>query len=144
MTKEEKQLLLADLCARLPYGVKCNIEGLPEPKELYSIAEEDGIFWNNGYYSTEEVKPYLRPMSSMTKEEKKEFSIFIGKTETYVQQVCLDADSMINPVIGGYKCVYWGLFDKCIDWLLAHHFDFRDLISKGLALEAPDDMYKTE
>lgn len=132
MTQEEKQLLLIDLCARLPYGVK-----------IHGPKENDDILWELDYNM--DIKkivddgwlPYLRPMSSMTEEERKEFSIFIGKTETYIQKICLDSDSMVNPIIGGFKCVYWGLFDKCVDWLNAHHFDYRGLITIGLALEAP-------
>lgn len=156
MTNEEKQLLLIDICARLPYGVK----GIRtyKPEETITLSEiiprckmnpnvGNGSFCELGFDETPdccgitEFKPYLRPMSSMTEEEQKEFSVFIGKTETYVQQICLDADSMANPVIGGYKCVYWGLFDKCIDWLNSYHFDFRGLIPMGLALEASEGMY---
>ena len=76
MTYEDKELLLQDLCARLPYGVLCNI-GLKYPFQLQRIFVDrlDGIlldFYEDGddyqvYLS--EVKPYLRPMSSMTEEE---------------------------------------------------------------------------
>lgn len=140
MTQEDKQLLLKDLCARLPYKCKCKAsKGITHWHKLTLNPETiDKII--DDYY--DEIKPYLRPMSSMTEEEWKEFSVFIGKTEMYIQQIRMDADSMSNPIIGGFKCVYWGLFDKCIDWLLAHHFDFRGLIEKGLALEALEDMYK--
>lgn len=31
---------------------------------------------------------------------------------------------------------------QVIDWLLAHHFDYRGLIPMGLALEATEGMYK--
>lgn len=153
MTQEDKQLLLKDLCARLPYGVKIACGQYDNnPRNVNSISIVDIGTFLNGYFNkgiqldfngNKELwpKPYLRPMSSMTEEEKREFSIFIGKTETYRQQICLDSDSMCNPIIGGYKCVYWGLFDKCIDWLNRHHFDYRGLIEKGLALEAPEGMY---
>jgi len=137
MTQEDKELLLKDLCARLPYEVKATWDGkhsLTVTPYIYcAIASEDNI--------DNLPKLLLRPMSSMTEEEKRKFSIFIGKTEIYRQQICLDSDSMCNPTIGGYKCVYWGLFDKCIDWLNAHHFDYRGLIEKGIALEAPEGMY---
>ena len=115
--------------------------GFPCPDRV-TLLEFDGL--EDYGIPVEFIKPYLRPMSSMTEEERRKFSIFIGKTEVYVQQVCLDADSMANPIIGGGKCVYWGLFDRCIDWLNEHHFDYRRLIEKGLALEAPEGMYKTE
>lgn len=61
----------------------------------------------------ENIKPYLRPMSSMTKEEKKEYN----------------------------KLLCWRSPKKVFDWLNAHHFDYRGLIKKGLALEAPKEMY---
>lgn len=144
MNKEEKELLLKDLCARLPYGVILSVT----LKDKYDDIVNRNIElteYNLGYITKapnwQEYKPYLRPMSSMNEKEKQEFSIFTGKTEVYVQQICLDADSMANPIIGGNKCVYWGLFDKCIDWLNEHYFDYRGLIGKGLAIEAPEGMY---
>lgn len=142
MTQEEKQLLLKDLCARFPYGVICKLSAKGADISITEKLEGGGLA--HFIYGTMDVKPYLRPMSSMTEEEWKEFSVFIGRTERHAQQVCLDADSMANPIIGGFQYVYWGLFDKCIDWLNAHHFDYRGLIEKGLALEAPEEMYKTE
>jgi len=108
MTQEEKQLLLKDLCARLPYGVK------------YQDKIEGGIhILHLGIISHyERFIPYLRPMSSMTDEEKEEYD----KT--------FDWDYSIQGTP--------------FDWLNAHYFDYRRLIEKGLALEAPEGMYKTE
>lgn len=140
MTQEDKELLLIDLCARLPYDVCVHIRYNTGEPCYGKLTLQDIQWFIDSKIVT--IKPYLRPMSSMTEEERKGFSVFIGKTETYVQQICLDADSMVNPVIGGYQCVYWGLFDKCIDWLLERHFDYRGLIPMGLALEAPEGMYK--
>ena len=139
MTQEEKQLLLQDLCARLPYGVivdyKENEFETPHWKitTIYPDTFDGWIGYHKRVgagsesgsrpFKIGEVKPYLRPMSSMTEEEKSSFH--------------------------NYK--YWilkGDVEHCtinmLDWLLAHHFDFRGLIEKGLALEAPDGMYKTE
>ena len=67
------------------------------------------------------VKPYLRPMSSMTEEEKIEW----------------DAEYAYNSRTYSYE----GYVGKMTDWLNKHHFDYRGLIEKGLALEAPKDMY---
>ena len=133
MTKEEKQLLLRDLSARLPYGIICHTE--EGDGYLCSINQtifgtEYGININPlkrdyfGDSETEEqaVKPYLRPMSSMTEEEKEDF----GVPFTSEGLVTL-ADTV-----------------ECMDWLNAHHFDYRGLIEKSLALEAPKDIYKTE
>ena len=124
MTQEEKQLLLKDLCARLPYKVKarfCN-----------GVKEERGDVWDidmfsgaiNVDYIIDDVKPYLRPMSSMTEEEQRTL------------------DSMCNGVEMVSRLSGLKMFDKAFDWLNAHHFDFRGLIEKGLALEAPEGMYK--
>ena len=152
MTQEEKELLSKDLSSRLFYGVIChankiNIDGeLLFVNKLYNIL---ALYCDNAIGKFEscpinDIRPYLRPMSSMTEEERREFSVFIGKTEVYVQQIRLDADSMANPIIGGNKCVYWGLFDRCIDWLNKKMFDYRGLIEKGLAIEAPEGMYNLE
>jgi len=120
MTQEEKQLLLKDLCARLPYLVK----GLYQWKGNVPFDRElDGRLYDELYlslYSTEDssFKPYLRSMSSMTEEEKGEY----------------------------FNSYDWEYFVEGtpFDWLEAHHFDYRGLIEKGLALEAPEGMYKID
>lgn len=119
MTQEEKQLLLKDLCARLPYGVKVSYVG--------DYGRVDCVLNSrilNSTYAIEYLglKPYLRPMSSMTEEEKKEYDHRLE---------CMFYDTMYDDAFA-------------VDWLNEHHFDFRGLIEKGLALEAPEDMYKTE
>jgi hypothetical protein len=114
MKKEEKQLLLKDLCARLPYGVKLRyVEDLVVKKESHIITLNN-IYLEHILNGDADIKPYLRPMSSMTEEE----GIY-------------------------YNTVYYTLnFYKKEDWLNEHHFDYRGLIPMGLALEAPEDMYK--
>jgi len=129
MTQKEKQLLLKDLCARLPYLViglyqwKGNV---PFDREL------DGRLYDELYlslYSTGDssFKPYLRPMSSMTEEEKKEF------------QAC-HCVYELHPDFQPMMCNLANELNM-FDWLLSHHFDFRGLIEKGLAIEAPEGMY---
>jgi len=128
MTQEEKQLLLKDLCARLPYNVVINCEGRGIDYKCFLTTDIlNEILLNQEYY---DYKPYLRQMSSITEEEKEEikplFSKFIdglGKTILVVRQ---------NKMV---------LYQ---DWLNSHYFDYRRLIKKGLALEAPKEMYKTE
>ncbi len=112
MTQEEKQLLLKDLCARLPYGVKfqgedSNVYTL-DTANYFVLQVEDVVF-----------KPYLRPMSSMTDEERQDFAYYVAHGSN---SVALDF----------------------VDWCNANHFDHRGLIEKGLALEAPEAMYKEE
>ena len=134
MTQQEKQLLLKDLCARLPYGVKCQIDYDNEEdtdlgierycdNRIVSVCVETGkigLYEASEYFYPDEIKPYLRPMSSMTEEEENEYRAI--------------------------NC-YEGLFPRnedALDYVLSNHFDYRRLIEKGLALEAPKDMYKTE
>ena len=118
MTQEEKQLLLKDLCGRLLYGVKVKFYSMEYPYGSEPVILTVSLLkdrWEN----IQDAKPYLRSMSSMTMEEQREY-ISVGRSM-----------SPDNPSI-------------LVDWLNAHHFDYHGLIEKGLALEAPADMYKTE
>lgn len=130
MTKEEKELLLKDLCARLPYGVIVHRtyiwgEKIKEDDDELEIFDMD-LFLNESVEKLNEqgctIKPYLRPMSSMTKKERKEY-----------EKTCFFSNE-----IGTIATL------ESADWLNAHHFDYSGLIEKGLALEAPKNMYKTE
>lgn len=127
MTQEEKELLLKDLSSRIPYNVKVQTPD-GDTVRLYSIGNREmddtkiRLFINGGYYP-DIVKPYLRPMPSMTDEETEEYKQFLEDIEGYAYSI---------------DCV------PQIDWLNAHHLDYRGLIEKGLALKATEDMYKTE
>ena len=122
MTQEEKQLLLKDLCARLPYGVIVeDLDRTPsEAIELskYCMCEEMTIPELILIYA-DSIKPYLRPMSSMTEEE-----IEICRTERG------------RDFAGECGCES--------DYLNSIHVDYRGLITRDLALEAPEGMYKNE
>ena len=147
MTTEEKELLLKDLCARLPYGVEVQYKG-----NRYDLTEmhKDGRTYLGSYNSIygdwhcnlefeDYPKPYLRPMSSMTEEERKNFIKCAGYEveesengrhyDYYLKDFCGTEDA---PCANA----------DAIDWLNEHHFDYRGLINKGLALEAPKDIYK--
>ena len=133
MTQGEKQLLLKDLCARLPYGVKfqgedSNVYTL-DAANYFALQVEDMAF-----------KPYLRPMSSMTDEEKKEMKEATCPEGTGY----FDEKYLICPMNHFGELISYEFMADILNWLNAHHFDYRGLIEKGLALEAPDDMYKTE
>lgn len=120
MTQKDKELLLKDLCARLPYETIIRNYATDEDDVLtYSLLDDFDIV------GLEHIKPYLRPLSSMAEEELFEF-VWIS-------------DSVLR--IGEKKstCI---LSLEQIDWLNSHHFDYRGLIEKGLALEAPEDMYE--
>lgn len=118
MEKEDKELLIKDLCGRFPYNVMCKIsDGKTTITEVLKIGGLREIL--NG---TLNVKPYLRPMVNMTDEERETFNYLCESRYIY------------SSNISGRNYDYY-------DWLNSHHFDYRDLIEKGLALEAPETMY---
>jgi hypothetical protein len=131
MNQEDKELLLKDLSARLSYGVKVldTAEGVNEICELDSIMTsrkyKDKIFASltlpddSIMVGIEMVKPYLRPMSSMTEEEKKEYKHLVA----------------FSGSPNGAS--------NFTDWLNAHHFDYRGLIEKGLAIEITENNNQT-
>ena len=138
MTREEKELLLKDLCGRLLYGVKVDVSRVEEWKQLTLTP----FILSNYYDDIEKIKPYLRPMSSMTEEE----------FELLKQYSGLEYDQLdLAEFPNNHKCLDFYLSEVpsyvvvlVFDWLNAHHFDYRGLISMGLALEASEDMYKTD
>lgn len=121
MTQEDKNILLKDLCARLPYRVLvhyCNKSHTLYTNEF--VLNERLLLEFRTPDCCVELKPYLRPMSSMTEEEQKEFNDQMYKARPYSDGKSYN----IYEVIG---------FD--IDWLNEYHFDYRCLIEKGLAIE---------
>jgi hypothetical protein len=134
MKQEDKELLLKDLCARLPYEVI-----LVAPSRRTSFPTDGNtaaeLCVEQGW------KPYLRPLSSMTEEEYVHFMSICGMNlRSYeIQEMMSENFSHPNKItivntLGGYS--------HNIDWLNKNMFDYRGLIEKGLALEAPDDMYE--
>lgn len=126
MTQEEKQLLLADLCGRLPYGVFVNIEGFDydfngKLVQVYfgNINRCSIQVGSNISYSLEETKPWLRPLSSMTEEEDKEFAL-------------LQVNVHRADILYAIDCT------KVVEWLNKHHFDYRGLIGMGLAISTEE------
>lgn len=138
MTQEEKELFLRDLCARFPYGVKIKRINCPINLSVTGILGEyvhHTPFYVGGNIEVntsiiEEVKPYLRSMSSMTEDEKREYNKLLDDCEE--QDI---ADYNITTLVDS-------MLFFVIDWLNEHHFDYRGLIEKGFALEAPEGMYE--
>ena len=129
MTQEDKELLLKDLCARIPYGVKGIIKGgdvVTTPLKWYA---EQTLELSIGYMVVKNGwRPYLFPLSSMTDEQYEKFIIISGW------------DGDIEDIRRGkFSCIgYVGLdyiYDT-IDWLNKNHFDYRGLIPKVLAIDA--------
>ena len=156
MTQEEKQLLLIDLSARLPYGVNilvdlerefdggtygvlCRIE--PYVGEKYPELKGQFLLYQHGCLTplvVEEVRPYLRPMSSMTDEEMKDLK------KEHLKDEKLYAECLTNIANGDSSMRGKVIPHFATDWCNKNHFDYRGLIPMGLALEAPADMYKTD
>lgn len=134
MTQEYK-LLLQDLCARLPYGVKAQYYGSEE--EMLTVDTIEAIYTQPsveiviGQYGLgiEDIKPYLRPLSSMSDKEYEEF----GATRLEHQLKCLEIDEKRKAFEAGMK------FDaEDLEYLYSHHYDVRGLIPKGLALSTEE------
>ena len=133
MTQEERNLLIQDLCGRLPYGVIAKKEysfvftngTISKSKKIERLDLEDIDYLISGDNCVDVLKPYLRPMSSMTEEEQKEYHKTF-RAEPYGSGI-------------GYEYVESA---RSFDWLDKHHFDYRELINKGLALNAQEGMYK--
>jgi hypothetical protein len=141
MTQEEKHLLLLDLCSRLPYKIfaqwyhkalnkfrnvkimKISIYGKNIDDYYINVLcqPEPGVDYEA---SIIEIKPYLRPLSSMTEEERKEFH----------RVASLHRNLLGDDVF----YTHWYMYD----WLNEHMFDYRGLIPKGLAERATEEMYK--
>lgn len=124
MVREDKELLLIYLSMALPYKIKvclyeketCILLGI-DGYEVYLDVDSDS-------FRIESIKPYLRPMSSMTEDEKMEFDNFC-----VIDEFVWKGNSDI-----GYKNQAI-IMSNAITWLLKKHFDFMDLIPKGLAIE---------
>lgn len=122
MTQENKELLLKDLCARLPYGIKFlreswNYEWNQELSviEVLEDIDKDGYINNTKVYDVGDIKPYLFPMSSMTE----------GQSKVYHE--------LINGMFGTSALIN---FEILTDFFNTHHLDYRGLIEKGLAIDA--------
>ena len=137
MTKEEKEILLKDLCARLPY----NVQGLINNWKCGSYISIRGTIYPHYIEDLQwemiTIKPYLRPLSSMTKEERDELSDYV------CERVMSGKDGMeFPPYPTDDRGVPFEWMEHWLDWLNSHHFDYHGLIGKGLALEALENMYK--
>ena len=127
MTQKDKDLLLKDLFARLPYNVKvqyknniCSIDTYTESNKFILIDEKRNEYPSINdklFLGIEEFKPYLFPLSSMTKEQSMEFALL---------QVNTHKDGFL------YVCDCANM----MKWLLKNHFDIYGLIEKGLAIDA--------
>jgi len=131
MTQEEKELLLVALCGYLSHNIRVKIGdysdyviiGCNVKKGIVTVKITNDKARSKIDINCEYVKPYLRSMSSMTEEEQKEFVEFHCVTLCpIIIDTCLTIENEGNM----------------LDWLNAHHFDWRGLIPMGLAIEVND------
>lgn len=122
MTEDDIKLIIAEVCARLPYGVKFHFYPDKDSKRKEAIATATG--YDGDYqcvetktegFNVRNIKLYLRPISSMTEEEKMHFWCLNHNPNTGV-------DFMTHA-------------PELIHWLIENHFDYMGLIEKGLALD---------
>lgn len=122
MKKEDKELLIKDLCGRLPYGVKCQINIGDDDyyvDTLYLVTSDGCAYFLDDKDETEyvlyqrDIKPYLFPLSSITEKQESDLNLYLR----------LDKEPTMRSV-------------KEIDWYNKNHFDYRGLIEKGLAIDA--------
>lgn len=149
MTKEEKSFLLEDVCQRLPYKVKFNvldpllgnITVIP-----YTVVDlrDFGCYIegskNERLYSIEQIKPFLRPLSSITEREKKDLlkRLFKDKSNLFL----IDDEGTIESTDKTIWVTFYPRNIKIyVDFMNSHHIDYNDLIKKGLALKAPKGIY---
>ena len=124
MTTEEKDILFKDLCGRLPYGVICDLWMCKNPNEkITEVLKFGGLRMFHEDHINFNIKPYLRPMKSMTANEEK---VFLSLSDR------LEYDNNTEDVV---------FTTNAVDWLNEHHFDYRGLIHKDLANAAPEEMY---
>lgn len=120
MTQEDKELLLKDLCARLPYTVKVKVKYYDDNWRLLAIYTNDTTYVTRdiGYpieIYFEDCKPYLFPLSSMTEEQSKVYH------------------ELIHGMFGTSALIN---FEVLTDFFNTNHLDYRGLIEKGLAIDA--------
>lgn len=132
MTQEQKELLLKDLCARLPYGIKGNYQN-SDDKLLRSITIVYNNLKPNGMVMTGDIKPYLFPLSNMTEEQ------YESLRESGILSNCSHSYEYVNPHIHGVSFIFkefktYSL--ELIEWLNKNHFDYRGLIPMELAIDA--------
>ena len=127
MTREDKELILKDLCARLPYGVKVNITSKESKNRIVHLTADNICNLTSDWWI--ECKPYLFPFSSMTEEQKMEIKSLCDGTEIF------DDGSWMSyiSILGNFN---FEINLAVVDWYNKNHFDYRGLIPKGLAIDA--------
>jgi len=141
MTQEEKRLLLIDLCARLPFKPHVYIKDGKVDIDIDIVLNGTYIYEWLTFPSCQNITitPYLRPMSSMTDEEREEWADLFNLELDKLNEI--DDEDKAEELAPYY---FGKSHQVSIDWLNKNMFDYRGLIPMGLALEAKEGMYKNE
>lgn len=136
MTQEQKDLLLKDLCGRLPYGVKAVLTQTNCRDSVNKVSEKDIYSFRTGrpleedhgqhdYYRVvvTDIKPYLFPLESMTEEQRKEL-FYLSGIDIIYGKFYTNSEFTLEETLSG------------INWLLKNHFDINGLIPMDLANDA--------
>ena len=134
MTQEDKELIFNELCARLPYHVKCKIwlkdgtteEGLLDLQHNYDNVLQDAFYYNK----IKDIKPYLFPFSSITEEQLFEVQEILGKNEIEI------GDGFLSIIDSGRNTITYLEILAVLEWFYKNHFDINNLIPMELAIDA--------
>ena len=134
MTQEDKELIFKELCARLPYHVKCKIwlkdgtteEGLLDLQHNYGNVLQDAFYYNK----IKDIKPYLFPFSSITEEQQFEVQEILGKNEIEI------GDGFLSIIDSGRNTITYLEILAVLEWFYKNHFDVNNLIPMDLAIDA--------
>lgn len=127
MTQNDKNILLKELCMRLPYGLRIRVDEKVETLEGVNVP--DLVANYGGWCSSdiEEVKPYLLPLTSMSEAQKSELRSLGWNIDGLFE---ISNEGRLHEYVMHMDCY------ALIEWLIANHFDYRFLIPKGIALDA--------
>lgn len=136
MTQEDKELIFKELCARLPYHVKCKIwlkdgtteEGLLDLQHNYGNVLQDAFYYNK----IKDIKPYLFPFSSITEEQLFEVQEILGKNEIEI------GDGFLSIIDSGRNTITYLEILAVLEWFYKNHFDVNNLIPMDLAIDATE------
>ena len=142
MQENSKQLLLKDLCARLPYNVICQVEFKENGKYNSKVMLLSGIFTDEAYFTTKggsiysnEYKPYLFPLSSMTDKQAKEIQEIVGNPDYACIIRKTDGLELWLNFIDTDPTIWLDVIFEVQDYLNKNHFDYRNLINENLAID---------
>ena len=144
LTEDQKKILMADITARIQYKPRVRYVdsiGYEHVLLLYGY-DNDYFIITNQRVEINEFQLYLRKLSDMTPDEKDDFYSLLGKIPAFTENgsIILLQDADITEI--GDMMMFCRHSYMIADWMLSHHFDYRGLIDAGLAVEAPQHLYK--